>query len=298
MWGRLPSSTAAASTVNRRAVTGKKRPDHTPRRSSNCQDHRASGHSIVCRLQERGTPSKRSASRQLVAPKGGVLGWVSGHVSDQPCLREPRTTALTGAQRSINSLPKSPLFTPAVGITRVFSSSIVMVAPSSRRFLDTYRDGVGTESKAGSRSLSRQLVIPRSGGVHPRGEVAGMCWHSTPCTVHHSQQDWVCRVGSPKLSRPVGWPRSTAPHRCCWQPFRNLKARTVTMVPPKVGSSLNQPTTGMTVRPNRMVSNDEENSRCSKSMRCATRPTVDAPHDSTCRRHGARSARATWYGSP
>mmetsp|Transcript_19779 Transcript_19779/g.54947 ORF Transcript_19779/g.54947 Transcript_19779/m.54947 type:complete len:200 (-) Transcript_19779:307-906(-) len=57
----------------------------------------------------------------------------------------------------------------------------------------------------------------------------------------------------------------------------------VTTRPPKVGSSLNQPMMGITVRPNMMVSNSERISALPKSRCCATRPTVEVPQLFTCK---------------
>mmetsp|Transcript_112964 Transcript_112964/g.300097 ORF Transcript_112964/g.300097 Transcript_112964/m.300097 type:complete len:212 (-) Transcript_112964:203-838(-) len=56
----------------------------------------------------------------------------------------------------------------------------------------------------------------------------------------------------------------------------------VTTRPPKVGSSLNQPRMGITVRPNMVVSKEDSRVPLSKSRRWAMRPTVEVPHESTC----------------
>ena len=58
----------------------------------------------------------------------------------------------------------------------------------------------------------------------------------------------------------------------------------VTTRPPNVGSSLNQPTMGMTVKPKMVVSNVEIIAAASKSRCWPTRPTVEAPHEPTCKR--------------
>ena len=54
----------------------------------------------------------------------------------------------------------------------------------------------------------------------------------------------------------------------------------------------------MTVRPKMVVSKEEANVRDSKSIRWLMRPTVDTPHDITCRRPPPSYVHSLQHGPP